>query len=381
MLPANLMLYSWLTFTVAEQQEHSPAEHGDVMKALDFTTLFITLGIVLAAILSGLVAGSCWESAWFHTCANRLGSASGILLILFSIYVSSGGDGATSTFWNQDIFFYLTVSAPCLIGLLLANLGASAMHLSGPERVAIAVECCYQNVGIATSVAITMYPNKEERAQAIAVPLFYGVVEAVACGLYLLVSWRMGWTKAPVTDNLLVVLAKNYQEDEDVNIRDEGDVEQGKQTVDDESTDTMSPVKDICKHTPKKGNATVSRHEADQAGSFLSRLVPRIFRRRCSASGQSVVLHEGRCSSTSPTGTDNDEMQPNRSRFLSADATAATSAPVTPDSSPMPQRGIVPDVGDATPQNSTATFEAASNNNNNGPYFEATTDLSKETQQ
>lgn len=54
-----------------------------------------------------------------------------------------------------------TLLQPCFFGLLIANLFASMLKLKAPERVAVAIECCYQNVGISTSVALTMFEGDE----------------------------------------------------------------------------------------------------------------------------------------------------------------------------------------------------------------------------
>ena len=217
LLPANLLLYTYLTYGVtAEEDEES------ILEALNFKSLFITLGIVLAAICSGLAAGYRWDSPQFHVLANRFGSICGLLLIVFSLFLSSGGDGSESTFWNQSWPFYIATAFPCLVGISLANVIARSVNLSPPETVAIAIECCYQNTGIATSVAITMFDDREERAQAVAVPLFYGVVEAVAIGIYCVWAWKWGWTKAPADENFCVMLTRTYEiEDDEDDVDDE----------------------------------------------------------------------------------------------------------------------------------------------------------------
>lgn len=50
-----------------------------------------------------------------------------------------------------------------------------------------------------------------ERSKAVGVPLYYGVVEAVVLAIFCLIAWQMDWTFAPRTENLLKVLAGNYQ--------------------------------------------------------------------------------------------------------------------------------------------------------------------------
>ena len=72
------------------------------------------------------------------------------------------------------------------------------------------MECCYQNVGIATSVALTMFDG-DELSEAMGVPFFYGVVEAVILGIYCIGAWKLGWTKAPRDANFFKVIATSYE--------------------------------------------------------------------------------------------------------------------------------------------------------------------------
>ncbi len=216
MLPANLFLYTYLAYGVTEEES--------VMHALDFQSIFLALGLVLLAILSGLYAGYKYDNHHFHVLANRLGTLSGILLILFSALLSSGADGAENNLWNQDWVFYVGVAFPCLVGIALANIISRSLRLNPPETVAISIECCYQNTGIATSVAIAMYDNdKEKRAMAVAVPLFYGLVEMVSILLYCLWAWKVGWTKAPADDSFCTIVSKTYEVVEDDDDIDDDD--------------------------------------------------------------------------------------------------------------------------------------------------------------
>ena len=50
-----------------------------------------------------------------------------------------------------------------------------------------------------------------QRAQAIAVPLIYGMLEATCIPIYCYTAWKMGWTKAPPEEALCTVLAKSYE--------------------------------------------------------------------------------------------------------------------------------------------------------------------------
>jgi predicted Na+-dependent transporter len=204
MLPANLFLYSYLAYGGGD----------DVVGALDFGALFISLGIVIGAIVSGLFASYKTESIVFRRWANRGATISGIALMLVSFLLST--KNTESRLWAQDWTFYVAVAFPCVAGMTLANIGAlSSKKISRPECVAISIECCYQNTGIATSVAITMFDDPVERAQAVAVPLFYGLVEALVIGLYCIWAWKVGWTKAPKDEKLCVVIAKSYEVEDD----------------------------------------------------------------------------------------------------------------------------------------------------------------------
>ena len=74
----------------------------------------------------------------------------------------------------------------------------------------VSVECCYQNVGIATSVALTMFEG-DELSEAMGVPFFYGVVEAVILGIYCIGAWKLGWTKAPRNAPIWKILTTSYE--------------------------------------------------------------------------------------------------------------------------------------------------------------------------
>ena len=67
-----------------------------------------------------------------------------------------------------------------------------------------------KNVAIATSVAASVFTGTE-RTEAVSVPLFYGIVEAVLIGIYCVFAWKMGWTKAPADEKFCIVIAKTYE--------------------------------------------------------------------------------------------------------------------------------------------------------------------------
>ena len=78
------------------------------------------------------------------------------------------------------------------------------------SRRTVAIECCYQNVGIATSLALTMFDGAELN-DAMGVPFFYGLVEMFFVGIYCIGCWKAGWTKAPSDAPIWTVLFTTYE--------------------------------------------------------------------------------------------------------------------------------------------------------------------------
>lgn len=208
MLPANLFIYSWLAYSVLDA---GSGEDVNVIENLDFTGIFITLAVVLVGIVVGLWVGYKNDDAIFKQRINQFGSVCGLLLILVSAVFGSGAGDSDTTFWSLPWSFYLGTALPCVLGMTLANLISRSFRLAPPETVAISIECCYQNTAIATSVAVTMFSDPDERAEAISVPLLYGLIEALIIGVYCVWAWKIGWTKAPADEKLCVVVNRTYE--------------------------------------------------------------------------------------------------------------------------------------------------------------------------
>jgi hypothetical protein len=117
-----------------------------------------------------------------------------------------------SSLWSQVPKFFVGVALPCLIGLLtlIATYLSTRFRLDKPERVSVSVESCYQNTGIATSVAASMFTG-DQLATAIVVPLFYGIVEMVTLACFCLVCWKVGWTKAPTNESFCTIIPTSYE--------------------------------------------------------------------------------------------------------------------------------------------------------------------------
>ena len=207
MLPANLLLYTHWTYSDA------------VVKSLDWFALFLELVVVIGGIACGLFmsarAKKTGNEALFHRRANLCGNVAGIALITLSASLNASGSASQASLWDQSAVFYIGVALPAIMGLTIATYLASKADLEKPERVAVAVEACYQNTGIATSVAISMFSGDgQDLATAIGVPLYYGIVEAVMLAIYCTACWRKGWTKAPASENFFAMLWNSYEVEE-----------------------------------------------------------------------------------------------------------------------------------------------------------------------
>lgn len=72
------------------------------------------------------------------------------------------------------------------------------------------------------------------------VPFIYGLVEIISIGLYLVIGWKLGWSKAPKNEKFCTVIKNSYE------IRDAGDGEGENESeagiedgaVDDDEADT-----------------------------------------------------------------------------------------------------------------------------------------------
>jgi len=273
-LPANLILW-----TRAAYQDTTTATGEAVLGSLDFMGIFVSILLVIAAIGVGLLGTALFarspaaaaatatsaatsaavgdnntnnrssntttttttRSHQFHKYTNLAGNVSGILLIMFSTVLSfATGDGETSDLAGGTAQFYPAIGLPILVGLLGATVLASCVSsLSKPERLTTAVECCYQNTAIAQTAAISLFSG-EDLKDASRVTLLYGIFEIGLIATYLVVFWKLGWSKAPADENFCTVIAKSYEisHDEDDhtndNDNDEENVEQQQQQQQDE---------------------------------------------------------------------------------------------------------------------------------------------------
>ena len=229
-LPLNMFVY---TYAAYGQEETYDGE--SVVESISFSVIFISLGIVIAAIFTGIFCSWKFDTPRWHRIAYLGGNISGILLILFSTILSFVGGGSSSdqsenqqtTTTGEDVLNYFAISLPCLFGLLVSTLLATFLvKLSKPERLTTAVECCYQNTGIATSAALGLFSG-DDLQEALKVPVVYGFVEIFFIGIYLLIFWKLGWSKAPKNEKCCTVITKSYElhEDDEAEVEPEEEIE------------------------------------------------------------------------------------------------------------------------------------------------------------
>ncbi|KAL7527905.1 hypothetical protein ACHAXR_005978 [Thalassiosira sp. AJA248-18] len=210
-LPLNLAIYSYAAYA---GEEHASGE--SVLKSINFASIFISLAVVIAAIGVGIFCSWKFDTPQWHRISYLGGNISGILLIIFSTVLSFvGGDDGNeptpeSALTANDGIQYFAICLPCFLGLVIATTLATLLKLEKPQRLTTAVECCYQNTGIATSAALSLFTG-DDLQKAMRVPVVYGLVEAIFIGVYLLIFWKLGWSKAPKDEKCCTVITKSYE--------------------------------------------------------------------------------------------------------------------------------------------------------------------------
>lgn len=129
MLPLNMLIYL-------------KGAYGESV-AVAWPLLLASIGTVVSGVGCGLLISSKLEQRLKNR-ANLVGNAAGLVLMVYSSLVSSRKD----PIWNRDATFYYGVGLPFAGGLVAAVGVTTVLGLGKPERVAIVVETCYQNIGI-----------------------------------------------------------------------------------------------------------------------------------------------------------------------------------------------------------------------------------------
>lgn len=201
MLPVNLSLYCMLLYG------ESTFTGGHFMSVL------VSLTVIIVALFIGL--GISWwmnrERARerFNIGANIVG----ITLFALSIFVSE--HKSRTPVWKKPPSLHLAIATPIVMAIFVTLCVTSipAFGLSKPERVAVVIEACYQNPGLATSIVLGMFKDKDA-GDAVAVPILYGTYEALLLGLFCLCAHFCGWTFVdPAEVTLCEAIKGNYQKE------------------------------------------------------------------------------------------------------------------------------------------------------------------------
>eukprot|EP00548_Thalassiothrix_antarctica_P010500 CAMPEP_0194160104 /NCGR_PEP_ID=MMETSP0152-20130528/78204_1 /TAXON_ID=1049557 /ORGANISM="Thalassiothrix antarctica, Strain L6-D1" /LENGTH=361 /DNA_ID=CAMNT_0038869755 /DNA_START=1526 /DNA_END=2611 /DNA_ORIENTATION=+ len=194
-------------------------ENVDEYAVSDYDAMFITLGLIVIALLSGyFVSQKITKNSnnkrgkIFLKVTEKFAFLSGIGLILVSSLLSSGVNGSTKAkFWNQHWSLYAGIFLLNVFAAFATHIVASSnSRLNKPECVTLSVECCYKNTAIAMSMALAMFPDPEQKAQALAVTIIYTLLQKIVMLIYCLLAWKLGYTYAPPDENLWKVITYSY---------------------------------------------------------------------------------------------------------------------------------------------------------------------------
>mmetsp|Transcript_13934 Transcript_13934/g.37431 ORF Transcript_13934/g.37431 Transcript_13934/m.37431 type:complete len:773 (-) Transcript_13934:1507-3825(-) len=191
LLPLNMLVYVQATYGRSVE--------------IAWLNIGISILVVISAIFSGLYMGL--KAPGQRQRLNTLGNLCGVALIVMGLAFNSS---SPVPLWDHTPLFYVAVALPCILGMLLSFCMSIALGINKPSAVAITIEVCYQNTGIALTVALSTFEG-DDASIAAGVPLFYSAVQLVLIALFALVSWRLGWTYSPPSESVAKCIGGNYQ--------------------------------------------------------------------------------------------------------------------------------------------------------------------------
>lgn len=221
MLPVNLIMYSRIAYG-SDNHQNSMADGVDIsilkqQEVVDYDTLFITLGLIVTALLTGhctsyLMGES--EKKAFKKISNLMAFWGSTGLIILFAFLSSVG--TETNFCNQDWRIYFGIFIMNILAVFLTNIFSLSFLvavLNEPECLTLTIECCHKNTFIAMSMALAMFPDPEEKAQAVAIVIIYTILQKITMLIYCLLAWKLGWTNAPPNENFWLTLTRSYGEE------------------------------------------------------------------------------------------------------------------------------------------------------------------------
>ena len=190
-LPLNVLLYITLLY----------GRSVDV----NLPALLSGCAIVISGVFSGYSISRRYPG--LRQPVSSFGQAAGVALMVVGALTNGR---SRQPVWTNEASWFAAISVPVIGGLSIAMLIAVAVRLPRPQAVAVAIECCYQNTGLALTIALSAM-DAADVGRASGVPLLYGLVEIAVIPVFALAAWRLGWTYAPKSENCVVALVGNYQ--------------------------------------------------------------------------------------------------------------------------------------------------------------------------
>jgi len=172
---------------------------------IDFFQLCLSVVVVVAAVGAGATVGTFFPAR--RQIVSLVGQVAGVVMM------GVGGLANTTSsdpLWENPTSWFVAMTMPVLGGLCIAIFVAKSVKLKNPEAVSVAIECCYQNTGLALTIALSAVPP-EERGAAAGVPVVYGMAEMALIPIFALSAWKLGWTYAPANEAQCTMLMGNYQ--------------------------------------------------------------------------------------------------------------------------------------------------------------------------
>lgn len=191
LLPLNMLVYVNASYNTDVQ--------------IAWLSIGISILVVITAIFLGLYAGL--KLPKHRGRLNTMGNVCGVLLIVLGLIFNSG---SPVPLWSHSRIFYVAVSLPCILGMLISATISACLKIPGPSLVAITIEVCYQNTGIALTVALSTF-GPTEAAIAAGVPLFYSAVQVVLISTFAFVCWRLGLTHCSPSTPMLKCVTLSHQ--------------------------------------------------------------------------------------------------------------------------------------------------------------------------
>tara|TARA_B100001559_G_scaffold317910_1_gene323974 strand:+ start:95 stop:1132 length:1038 start_codon:yes stop_codon:yes gene_type:complete len=204
-LPLNLFIYI-----------EGAYPNGTAIK-MKWGGLFVAISLVIVGIVLGIFLGA--RVPKVKKVLNIGGNICGALLVLLGFFFSSN---SSSPIWSRGWKFYVGLTVPCVMGLVISLGFARLARLEMPQALAVAIEVCYQNTAIALAVILSSFeddPSCRTRGQATCdivgeatgVPTFYQLVQVVSLGILCLIAWHRGWSYAPKGTSLYAAITKDFQ--------------------------------------------------------------------------------------------------------------------------------------------------------------------------